>query len=185
MRRGKRHHHRGKPLVARRHSYHPAPRRQRPDQAAENDARVVAVRQAVKHRRRALAPPVARVRAIAGKRNSPAGLQLPRRRLHQQSHLPVPRVIAERDRRTVLRPNAPVRAQQQDLLAPELRWLPSHPGVLRPAEKIARRPLPQHLRGQRQHPLGTGGVRSDIIKGGVARIEKMGGNRRVRHARYS
>ena len=61
--RGQRHHHRRQPLVAGRDAEHAAPRRQRSDQPAEDRRRVVAVRQAVEHRRRALRPAVARIGA--------------------------------------------------------------------------------------------------------------------------
>ena len=76
--------------------------RQRADQAAEDDGRVVAVGQAVHHAGRALGAAVARVGDHARRTaTTPSRLQLLGRRLHQQADLPVAGVIAQRDRRAV------------------------------------------------------------------------------------
>jgi hypothetical protein len=77
------------------------PRRQRADQAPQDDGGVVAVGEAVHHARRALRAPVARVGAEAGERDGAAEPQLLGRRLHEQAHLPVASVIAEGERRAV------------------------------------------------------------------------------------
>ena len=66
---GERHHHRRQALVAGRDAEHAAARRQRADQPAEDHRRVVAVRQAVEHRRRALRAAVARIGARGGERD--------------------------------------------------------------------------------------------------------------------
>ena len=50
-------------------------------------------------------------------------------------------VIAERDGRAVGRADAAVRAEDQEFLAAELRRIPAHAGVLRPAEQVAGGPL--------------------------------------------
>ena len=66
-----RHHHRRQSLVARRHAQHAAPRRQRADQSPQHGRRIVAIRQAVEHARRALRATVARIGNIRGKRARP------------------------------------------------------------------------------------------------------------------
>ena len=154
--RRERHHHRGQSLVARRHAEHTAPRRQRSNQPAEYRRRIVPERQTVEHRRRALRSPVAWIGARRGKRNRAGRLEHTGRRLEKQSDLPVTGVITERDRRPVGRANAAVRREHQKFLAAERGGIPSHAGVLRPAEQIARRPLAQHLRRQRQRARRPG-----------------------------
>ena len=111
-RRGQRHHHRRQALVARRDAEHAAPRRQRSDQAPEDRRRVVPVRQAVEHR--ASCPASGRRRGRCTRRQTESrrcSLKSRGRGLHQQPDFPVPRVIPERDRRSVGRADAAVRAR--------------------------------------------------------------------------
>ena len=150
----------------------PAARRQRADQPAQDDRRVVAVRQAVEHARRALRAPVARVAAEAGERHEAALRQLARRGLHQQADLPVAGVVAERDRRAVGRADPAQRAQHQELLAPEPAGVQAHAGVLRPAEQVAARAAAQHLLGQREPARGPGPARAQVEDGGVGLVEE-------------
>ena len=168
-----RHHHRGQSLVARRHAEHAAPRRQRSNQPAEDRRRIVPERQAVEHRRRALRSAVARIGARRRKRNRAGRLEHTRRRFEQQSDFPVTGVIPERDRRPIGRANAAVRREHQKLFAAERRRIPSHAGVLRPAEQIAGRPLTQHLRRQRQRARGPGRARGHIEQSGIVRVERI------------
>ena len=166
-----RHHHRGQSLVARRDAEHAAPRRQRSNQPAEDRRRIVAERQAVEHRRRALRSAVARIGARRRERNRAGRLEHTRRRFEQQSDFPVTGVIPERDRRPIGRANAAVRREHQKLFAAERRRIPSHAGVLRPAEQIAGRPLAQHLRRQRQRARGSRRARGHIEQSRIVSVE--------------
>ncbi len=67
---GQRHHHGRQPLVAGGDSQHAAPRRQRSDQAAEQNGGIVSIRQAVEHAHRALGAAIARIAAISGERHA-------------------------------------------------------------------------------------------------------------------
>ena len=174
--RGERHHHRRQSLVARRDSEHAAPRRQRSNQPAEHRGRVVAERQAVEHRRRALRSAVARIGARRRKRNRAGALEHAGRRLEQQSDFPVTGVIPERDWRPIRRADAAVRREHQKFFAAERGRIPSHAGVLRPAEQIAGRPLAQHLRRQRQRTRRSRRARGDIEESRIGGVERVRGH---------
>ena len=75
------------------------------------DRGVVAIGQAVEHRRRSLRTPVARIGARSGKGNRAGALELAGGRLHQQPDFPVAGVVAEGDGRSVRRADAAVRAR--------------------------------------------------------------------------
>ena len=147
---GERHHHRRQPLVARGNPEHPATRGERPDQPTEDRRRVVAIRQAVEHRRRALRAPIARVGTRGCERNRPGAREFSGRRFHQQPDFPVTGVISKGDRRSIRCADSTVGREHQELAPSECRGVPAHAGVLRPAEEIARRAFPEHLRGQWQ-----------------------------------
>ena len=168
MHAGQRHHHRRQSLVAGGHAEHAAARRQRSDQPAEHRGRVVAIGQAVEHRRRALRAAVTRIGAGARERDGARRLELACRRFHQQSDFPVAGVIAEGDRRAVGGANAAVGRENQELAAGHRRRLPAHAGVLGPAEEIAGRALPQHFRGERQSPGRPGHTGGDVEQRAVA-----------------
>ena len=78
-------------LVACRHTEHTAAGRRRSDQPAENRRRIVAMRKAVEHRRRALRAAVARIRARGGERDRARLFELASRRFHRQPDFPVVR----------------------------------------------------------------------------------------------
>ena len=108
-----RHHHRGQALVAGGDAEHArAASGSERISRRKTMRRVVAVRQAVDHARRALRAAVARVgdRSRRTARHSQA-LQLLGGRLHQQADLPVAGVVAERDRRAVRRAEAALGAR--------------------------------------------------------------------------
>ena len=96
----------GRPLSQVATPEHALAPRQRPDQPAEDDRRVVAIRQAVHHPGRALRPAVAGVGDHPGERHDVEPPQLLGRLLDQQADLPVPRVISQRDR-LAIRPRSP------------------------------------------------------------------------------
>ena len=166
--RGQRHHHRRQALVAGGDAEHAAARRQRADQPAEDQGGVVPVREAVHHPDRALRPAVAGVGDEAGERQALEPAQLLRGRLHEQADLPVPRVVAERDRPAVGRADAALGREDQELGAPELARVPPHAGVLRPAEEIAARPVEEHLRRQREAARRSRSHRLDVEQPDVA-----------------
>jgi hypothetical protein len=77
------HHHCGQPLVAGGHPDDACPRRQRADQAAEDDGGIVAIGQAVHHPARALCPAIAGIGASAREWNATKRLELCRCCPHQ------------------------------------------------------------------------------------------------------
>ena len=72
------------------------------------------------------------------------------------------------------RANSAVGAEDQDFLAAERRRVPAHAGILGPTEDIARRPRNEHFRGDGQRSGGAGDMAADVIKGGIAGIQKLG-----------
>src|SRR6267378_3104009 len=116
-----RHHHRRQPLVARRHPHHPGSSRQRTNQPPQNNGRVIPIRQRIHHPLGPLRPPIARIGAKTGKRNGPPSLKFPRRRLHQQSHFPMSRVIPQRNRRPIIRPQPAGGRKNQKFFLPQRR----------------------------------------------------------------
>ena len=148
--RRQRDHHGGQPLVARRHADHAAARRQRPDQAPEDYGRVVAVRQAVHHARRALGAPVTGIGAVAAEGYAAQGRELLGGRLHEQADLPVARVVPQGHGRSVGCADPSLGAEDQVFPAIQRPWTPTHAHVLGQAEEVAARTFPQHVSGQRQ-----------------------------------
>ena len=172
LRPGQGHHHGRQALVAGRDAQHALAPGQRADQPAEDDRRVVAIRQAVHHPGRALRPPVARVGDHPRERHDVQRAQLLGRLADEQADLPVARVIAQRDRLAVRGPQAALRAQDQVGIAGDLARRPAHAGVLGQAEEVARRPVPQHLAGQRQRARGPLAGGRDLVDGGIVRVDQ-------------
>ena len=150
---GHRQQHGRQPLVAGGYPQHSAARRQRARQAAQHDGGVVAVGQAVEHARRALRASVARVGAERRERNAATVAQGVGGRLHQQAHLPVAGVQAERDRRPVRRTHTALRAEDHERRLGGLGRLPAHGHVVGEPEQVAAGLLAQHLGGDRQRPF--------------------------------
>ena len=97
----------------------PRAQRQRTGQPAKNNRGVIAIRQAVEHPGRSLRASIARIGAKAGKGNGLQPAKFFRRRLDQQSDLPMAGVIAERDRLAVRRAHSALRAENEKLFAPD------------------------------------------------------------------
>ncbi len=93
----------------------PLPRGQRAHQAAQHHRGIVAKRQRVHHAGGALRAAVAGIGAGARERRGAQRLQLARGFGHQQTHLPVAGVKAQRDGLAILRAQAAVRAQDEEL----------------------------------------------------------------------
>ncbi len=165
------HHHRGQPLVAGGDAEHSLAARQRSDQPPEDDRGIVAIRQAVHHPGRPLRAAVARVGNHAGKRHDVEPPQFLGRLLHQHADLPVPRVIAQRDRLAIRGAQPALRAQDQVRIARDLGGRPAHAGVLGQAEQVARRPFLEHLVGQRQRAGRAVGLGRHVVDGAVRRVE--------------
>src|SRR5207253_4945483 len=74
--------------------------------------------------------------------------------------VPVSRVIAERDRVSVGRPDPALRAREQESGPAELPRIPAHAGVLGEPEDVATRALEEHLRREREATFrpGRGGL---------------------------
>ena len=92
--------------------------------------------------------------------------------LHEQADLPVARVVPERDRPPVRRADAALRAEDQELRAAQAPRLPAHAGVLREAEEIAARRVPQQVGVERQRADRPRRVREDRIQIGVRRFDR-------------
>ena len=144
--RRQRHHHRGQSLVAGRHAHHAFARGQRAHQPAQHRCRIVAIRQRVHHACRALRAAVAGIGARSRERRSAQRFQLPRGFGHQQAHLPVTGVKAQRNGFAVFRAQAAMRTQDQEFRIEQSRRLPPHAGILRQAEQVAGGLGEQHLR---------------------------------------
>ena len=155
--RRQRHRHRGQSLVAGADPITPRRQRQAADESSQHDRRIVAVRQGVEHPCRPLAAAVARIRHRRREGQPAQPVELERCLAHEQADLPVPRVVPERDGRAVVVPETALGGEDEELVAPDLRRLPTHAGVLREAEHVARRAVAQELGGQRERtgrPVG-------------------------------
>ena len=175
----------GQPFIAGRHADHRPPRRERADQTAKHDRRVVAVRQGVEHTVRALRATVARIADEGGERDPAVAGDLLRRRLHLHADLPVSGVVAQRNRTPVSGADAALGADDQHLFAGELVGVPAHSGVLRHAEQVAAGGFHQHLRGQRQCALRPRRVGDHRIKRIVLWGENFLNGHRYRPAQQS
>ena len=131
---GQRHHHRGEALVAGRDAEDAGARGKRTHQSAKDDGGVVAVGQRVEHAGGALGAAVARVGAGSGEGDGVERFEFARGFGYQSAHLPVAGVEAESDRSAVWRPEAAVRAEDEDLRAEDARGVPTHADVLAQAE---------------------------------------------------
>jgi len=81
---------------------------------------------------------------------------------HQQAHLPVAAVKAQSDGLAIFGAQAAMRAQDQKLGIKQPRRLPTHAGILRQAEEVARGLRQQHLGRQRQSAFRAAGMRGYI-----------------------
>ena len=164
MHRGQRNHGGRQPFIAGRHANDRPARRQGANQTTKHNRRIVAVRQGIKHAVRALRAPVARIADEGRKRDPAVAGDLLRRGLHLHADLPVPGVVAQRNRPSVTGADAALSANNQHLFAGQLVGVPAHPGVLGHAEQVAAGGFHQHLRGQRQRALRPRRVGNDGIK---------------------
>ena len=112
----------------------------------------------------ALRASVARIADEGRKRDPTITGDLLRRRLHLHANLPVPGVVAQRNRSPVPGANAALRANNQHLFAGQLVGVPAHTGVLRHAKQVTAGGFHQHLRRQRQRSLRPGRMGDDGIK---------------------
>ena len=136
-----RHQDRRQALVTGPDTEHATPRRQGADQASHDDGGIVAIGQRIEHACRALCAAVTRIGAISGKRNRPEATDLVGGGLHEQADLPVTSVVTQGDRCAIRRPDAPHRAEDEELFATQMRWIPPHPRILTEAEDVATRRL--------------------------------------------
>jgi hypothetical protein len=123
---------------------------------------VAAERQTVEHRRRALRSPIAWIGTGRCKRNRPGAFENRRSGLEQQAHFPMSSVIPERDGRSIGGTDATMGREHQELVAAERGGIPTHAGVLRPPEQIARGALSQHFGRQRQDARWSASARGDL-----------------------
>ena len=150
--RGERHRHRRQALVARPDRDHATTRRQAAHEPAQDERGVVPVRQRVEHAGRALRPSVARIGDVRRERQDAEPVELLGRLADEHAHLPVTRVVAERDGRPVVGAQPALRGEDQERVARGLRRVPAHARVLRQPEHVARRAVAEEVLGQRDGP---------------------------------
>src|ERR1017187_595575 len=124
--RSERHHHRGQALVAGRHSDNPFARRQRTHQSPEHDSGIIAVGQRIQHPVRPLSAAVARIGACACVWDAVLIAEFAGGLGYQESYLPMARVEAKRNRRSVLRAHSAMSAEDQKLRVKQARRFPTH-----------------------------------------------------------
>ena len=182
---GECHHHRGQAFIARGNPDDTFSRRQGADESAENLRRIVAVSEAIHHPDGALRSAITRIGAVAGERDSVKFLQLMRHRLHEESYLPMPGVITERDGTAIGRTDTALRAEDEELLAAKFCRCPAHGGVVAQPKDVATWPSQEHLFGEREAPFGASRVRLDVIDVGGAALKDVGVVNRFCHTFYS
>ena len=142
--------------------------------------RVVAVRQAVEHRRRALRAAVARVgarRRRTGSRRSRVNSSAAA--LHEQPDLPVAGVVAERDRRAVGARGCRRACERiRNSLPPSAAGSQPMPAFCVQPNRSPRGRSRSISARQRQRPRRTGRVRRNVQNRRVVRIERIRGHRR-------
>ena len=141
------------------------------DQPPKNDRRIIAIRQAVEHPGRSLRAPIARIGAKPANGMDFNLSKFLRRRLHEQTDFPMPRVITQRNRLPIRRAHAALRAQNQKLFAAQLRRIPAHPGILRHPENIAAGTFQKLLLRNRQTSRRTAGARFNLVNIGSGRVK--------------
>ena len=170
-RRGQGHHHRRQAFVAGGNAQHAFARGQRTHEPAQHHGRIIAVGQRVHHARGALRAAVAGIGARAGEGCSALRLQLPRGLSHQQPDFPVSGMKAESYGLAVFCAQAAVGAEDQKLGIEQPLRLPTHAGILRETEEIARGLGKQHLRCERQSSGRSLRVRGYTQKFGIGRFQ--------------
>ena len=152
---GQGHHHGGQSLVAGGHAEHPDPLRQGSDQPAEDNGRVIAIRQAIEHAHRALGATITGIGYTGSERQRLAVSKRLSRRPREETNLPMARVVAQRDGATIFGPDSALGAEDEELLAAQFGRVPSHARILSHAEEVPAGSLAQHRLGQREFPGRT------------------------------
>ncbi len=168
---GQGHHHGGESFVAGGDPEGAAARRQGADQAAEYGGGVVAVGQGIEHPGGALAAAVAGVGAVRGEGDGAQRFEFLGGRVHQQADLPMSGMVAERDRGAIGGADSAVGAEDQKLFAAQRGRVPTHAGVLGPAESVAGGAFQQHFGRNGKRSGGAAGLGGNIEKGGVGRVQ--------------
>ena len=181
--RRQRHHHGREPFVTRGDTEHSPARRQGTDESAKDLGGIIAVREAIHHADGSLRSTVARIGDETGKRDAVMGSQLLGGRLHEQSDLPVTRVVAQSDGRSVGSADASLRAEDEEFFAAQLHRVPAHADVVSPAEEIAARRMPQQLLRQRQRAGRAGGTGLHVVNRRIGFKQGRGRHRAARRIR--
>jgi hypothetical protein len=88
----------------------------------------------------------------------------------------MPGVVPERNGRSIRGAYAAMRREHEKFFAAERGGIPTHARVLRPPEQIARRALPQHLRGERQRAGRAWRTRGHVKESWVVGVERIRGH---------
>ena len=165
---GEGHHHGRQPFVAGGYADDALPHRQAANEPANNGGGVIAIGQRVKHARGALSAPVAGIAHVAGERHRAEPAQFLRGGAHLKGDLPVPGVIAERDRLAAFPAQPALSAENEIGGARHFLCAPAHAGILTPAEEVAAGSITQHFLRERQAAGRAGGFGADGENGVVA-----------------
>src|SRR5690606_16333030 len=127
--------------------------------------------------RRALAAPVARIRAIDGEGDTVVGAQRFGGTLDEQGNFPVPGMVAQSQRRAVFSAQAALRAHDAIVVAADFLWMPAHRHVLRHAKQISAWFFEQRGFGERQPSARTLAKQACLPRSGfVAKYVVYGGH---------
>ena len=147
---GQGHHHGGQALVTGGHAEHPDPLRQGSDQPAEDNGRVIAIRQAIEHAHRSLGATITGIGNIGSEGQRLALAEGFGGGPREETDFPVTRVVAQCNGATVFGPNSALGAEDEELLATQFGRVPSHARILGHAEEVPAGGLAQHRLGQRE-----------------------------------
>jgi hypothetical protein len=141
---------------------------------------IIPIRQAVEHAMSALSATVAWIGAEASKRNRVQSTEFQGGGFDQQADFPMSSVISQGNGFAIRRPQTSLGAQDQKLPATEPFWIPTHPGILRPAKDVTAGSGPEHFRGQGQAParprgLGLNAVNVRSVSFQQVRVNAHGG----------
>src|SRR5439155_25804233 len=104
--------------------------RQRANQPPKDLGRIISISEAVHHASRSLGSTVTWVGAKAGKGNMAKAFQFLRGRFHQQAHLPMTGMVAERNGRAIGGADAALRAEDEEFFSAQ----PPRPALSRGGE---------------------------------------------------
>ena len=162
--RGQGHHHGGKSFVAGGDADDTHAGGERAHEAAQDDGGIVAVGQGVEHAGGALGASIAGVGAGSGEGDGVEGFEGDGGFRDQGAEFPVAGVEAESDGSAVGGAKSSMGAEDEDFLAQQLLWFPTHSGVLAETEEITGGGGEQHFRSDGENAAGARGVGGYVVQ---------------------